>query len=84
MGEYVEKGGDGGAHFSDTAASRSARLLSILKRSFRAREKERAIVLRAVSCNPPIVELSDLRLGSVIPRPFSVEFLVGHGEAVEM
>jgi len=30
--------------FSETAASRSATLLSILKRSFRAREKERAIV----------------------------------------
>ena len=34
-----------GAHFSSTAASKSARLSSILKRSFRAREKERAIVL---------------------------------------
>jgi hypothetical protein len=30
--------------FSDTAASRSARLLSILKRSFNAREKDRAMV----------------------------------------
>jgi hypothetical protein len=82
MGEYVEKGGERGAYFSDTAASRSARLLSILKRSFSAREKERAIVLRAVNCNPPILELGDLRLGSVISRPFSVKFLVGHVEAV--
>jgi len=30
--------------FSETAASKSAMLLSILKRSFRAREKDRAIV----------------------------------------
>jgi hypothetical protein len=37
--------GEGGGYFSETAASRSARELSILKRSFRAREKERAIVL---------------------------------------
>ncbi len=33
-------------YFSETAASKSAMLLSILKRSFRARENERAIVLR--------------------------------------
>lgn len=33
------------AYFSNTAASKSAMLLSILNRSFRAREKERAIVL---------------------------------------
>lgn len=33
------------AYFSDTAASKSAKLLSILKRSLRARENERAIVL---------------------------------------
>ena len=33
-----------GTHFSDTAASRSAILLSILNRSFKAREKERAMV----------------------------------------
>jgi hypothetical protein len=33
-----------GTYFSDTAASRSARLLSILKRSFNAREKDRAMV----------------------------------------
>jgi len=39
-------GSEGAAYFSETAASRSARLLSILKRSFRAREKERAMVLR--------------------------------------
>jgi hypothetical protein len=36
---------NGETHFSDTAASRSAKLLSILNRSFRAREKERAMVL---------------------------------------
>ncbi len=52
-GEYEEKGGERGSHFSDTAASRSARLLSILKRSLSAREKERAIVLRAGQLQPP-------------------------------
>jgi hypothetical protein len=31
-------------YFSDTAASRSAMLLSILNRSFNAREKDRAMV----------------------------------------
>jgi len=38
-----------GKYFSETAASRSARELSILKRSFRAREKDRAMVLEG-SC----------------------------------
>jgi hypothetical protein len=33
------------AYFSSTAASKSARLFSILNKSFRAAEKERAIVL---------------------------------------
>jgi hypothetical protein len=47
--ENLVQGAKGGTHFSDTAASRSARLLSILNRSFRAREKDRARVLPAVS-----------------------------------
>lgn len=41
MGERLEEETD----FSDTTASRSATLLSIIKRSFRAREKDRAMVL---------------------------------------
>jgi len=53
--------------FSDTAASRSARLLSILNRSFSAREKERAIVdcgLALVGCHSRSSSSSDI-LGAV-------------------
>ena len=67
-------------YFSETAASKSAMLLSILKRSFRARENERAIVLRAVSSQNWGSWTWDVRLRSAIGLPFSVHLVVGHFE----
>ena len=66
-------------YFSETAASRSAMLLSILKRSLRARENDRAIVLIDVSFWIPLrMTAGNLRLRSVAGLPISVKLIVGH------
>jgi len=73
--------GRGKTHFSDTAASRSAMLLSILNRSFRAREKERAMVLReAVNvCSDGVYGCCNIRLRPVAGGlPVAVKLFVGH------
>lgn len=73
-------------HFSDTAASRSAMLLSILKRSLRAKEKDLAIVLRTIIrlCHNLGNACRNLRLRSIRGLPVAVKLFVGHFEGVEI
>lgn len=79
-----------GTDFSDTAASKSARLLSILKRSFKAREKDFAIVLLfeyTVSRGTRLVGIGEggiSRLRAITWLPFSFKVCVGHGGILDI
>lgn len=75
----------GNNYFSETEASRSTIPLSILKRSFRASENERAIVLGMVLSNLKpgngcFCECINVRLRSVIGLPVTVHLIVRHDE----
>ena len=69
-------------YFSETAASKSERLLSILNRSFSAREKDRAIVLRVVSFWGWGCWAQNVRLRSIAGLPVPIHLVVGHFDAI--